>query len=106
MKPTCFVLVHKRNDDYRALQEEYDVKFLFEEVDSIPADIAMYLRRIDEVLLQDEFTALIVFNGPSWLIALAGFVWYSEQNRKHHNVLQYSAAQGKYVKIEGEIDDY
>jgi hypothetical protein len=98
--------VFKANENYKSLVG--DVCTIFPDgVDNAPSDLAPYQRKIDEVFAEDDGSEMIIFNGPAWLIALVGYAWYSNETRKHHNVLIYNKDKDIYERLTlGAIDDY
>lgn len=109
---TIYRCVFKANEDYSSLLHldggNNVLATIFPEgVENAPSDLAPYQRKIDEVLAEGDPTALIIFNGPAWLVALVGYAWYSDTNRTHHNVLVYDKESNKYKRLTlGAIDDY
>ena len=100
-----YILVKKFNESYDSLPDEY--RFIFDEVERFPTDIQFYQRTLETYLNNaDEEFDKFVFNGPAWLIALAGYHWFSNTERKRFNVLQFNTHRCRYEEIQGEFDDY
>lgn len=100
----AFILVNKKSDDYTTLPSKYEKHFLFEYMTCRPE-----AARVDDTLIAlrdvlDNATSkdCIVFNGPSWLIALAGYVWFSQENRQHMNILIYDNVTKTYKEYHNE----
>jgi len=104
--------VFKGNENYDSALDfltPYDTMITIfpDGVENAPSDLSPYQRQIDNVLGDADPRDLIIFNGPSWLIALVGHRWYSDEERKHHNVLVFDKELGKYKRLTlGAIDDY
>ncbi len=106
--------VFKANENYASLDlleptaSERSIYTIFPDgVDNAPGDLTEYQRQIDKVLESSEPNDYIIFNGPAWLIALVGYRWYADENRRNHNVLVYNKEQERYVLLTyGAIDDY
>ena len=87
----AYILVNKKSDDYTTLPTKYKQQFLFEYMTCRPESerVPDTLAALKDVLDTAEDDDVIVFNGPSWLIALAGYVWFSQTWRRKMNVLIY-----------------
>ncbi len=104
---TIYVLVRKTTETYDSLfRADTDVNFIFEEVETFPATVSHYQRKLEEALKFAGSHDRVVFNGPAWLIAIAGGMWYQDDRRIHHNILQFCKFAHAYKLIEGEIDDF
>jgi hypothetical protein len=99
----AFILVNKLEDDYSGLKD-FDTVFLFTHVPSyadkqiISDHLTLLTMKIDTASPED----VIVFNGPSWLIALAGFVWLNNENRVTMGVLVFNNFHQKYTEIQND----
>lgn len=109
---TIYRCVVKGCEDYKSLSifegVEPEVITIFPHgVDNAPSDLSSYQQRIDYVLSEAGPDDCIIFNGPAWLIALVGYAWYANEERRNHNVLVYSKENARYQRLTyGAIDDY
>ncbi len=102
-----YVLVRKNSESYASLHDGGEVvRFIFDEVESLPNNIAHYQRILEKEIAASDVHDSIVFNGPAWLIAIAGYMWYANEERLRHNVYQFCKHDYKYKLIQGVIDDF
>ncbi len=95
-----FILLHKAQDDYSSLPADAKKIFVFEHVGSPSYDAAEEAMDKLEVICNDVTDQdRIIFNGPSWLIALAGFVWMNTY-RQTLGVLAYDNHKKQYVELD------
>lgn len=67
---TTYVLVNKPCDDYSSI--DGTLTFIFNKVETFTKEAAPYWNKLCAVCDKMQDGDAIIFNGPSWLIALAG----------------------------------
>ncbi len=84
-----YILLKKDNEDYSTLENKM---FIFDRVTSAPveSDFNEAMSRMARVFDFATKGDRIVFNGPSWLIGLAGYIWLSAENRENLGILTYN----------------
>lgn len=93
-----FVLFDNADDDYSTLPKDATLEFIFHYIKGAP-NIEHIQKRLTEVLDRcDVHEDFIVFNGPSYLCALAGYVWLTQPNRDKVNFFAYNVKDKQYVK--------
>lgn len=103
-KPICFILVNKGDDLYTTIdRNHFDIRFVFDYI--TPGTGLNAAKAVLEAVLDEANpeTDRIVFNGPAWLIALAGWIWFTQDNRKHYGMLSYDTKQNRYHERSEEI---
>lgn len=102
-----FILVNKRDQSYDCLPAEFQRVFLFPYIRDFRTahkDIASIKNVMEEMLGDASLEDRIIFNGPSWLIAIAGMIWLSNPDRIKYDIFRYDMHYNKYVEIDAEID--
>lgn len=105
--PRVFILVNKRDQEYDSIPAQYHRVFLFpyiRDFGTMHNDIVAIKRKIDEVLGDASLEDKIIFNGPSWLIAIAGMVWLSNPDRQNYDIFRYDMKHKNYFELKGLID--
>lgn len=91
-----FVCVNRRDQTYEGLPG--DVEFIFDHIDNWEANnFAIFADKLEKALANAEPNDVIVFNGPQFIVALAGYFWFSDSERNNFNVARYDIHEGKYV---------
>lgn len=102
-----YILVKKNGEDYSTLLcQDESYRFIFDHFEFDPDKVSEYQRKIEEVLASSDVNDGIVFNGPAWLVAWAGYMWYSNIERKNHNSYQYCKHLNAYHLVPGDVDEY
>lgn len=97
-----YVLVHRQNDDYSSLEGKHE--FIFESVPATSSpDVQKYLNRLKYILDQAFINDRIVLNGPTWLVALAGYIWLTHEFRDTMQMLIFDSVTHKYVDFNPEF---
>lgn len=91
-----FILVHKDTDDYSSIPPEYEKVFIFEKLGNKP-DIPATLPKLGFMLDNAKVGDKIVFNGPTWIIALAGYIWLTNDDRQGIDTFIFDNQQHRYV---------
>ena len=94
---TIFILFEEQEYDYSTLPKDATIVTIFKYIKGTP-NIQHIQTRLQEVLdASDPVNDRIIFNGPSYLSALAGYIWFTHSNRTKVNFLAYSVKDNKYV---------
>lgn len=95
-----FILLNKGQDDYSSLPQDANKVFVFEHVGA-PSHEAVEdaMNKLDTIFNSVEHRDRIIFNGPSWLIALAGFMWMTTA-RHTLGILAYDNHKKQYVELD------
>ena len=72
-----FILVRK-DDDYSSLPPNAQKIFIFDTVSNNPV-LSDTINTLNLIFESAEPGDRIVFNGPSWLIAIAGYCWLNQE---------------------------
>src|SRR6267154_50833 len=86
----AFILVDKskprreeeKGDDYSSIQKEKVFLFTHIPPHCDNQTMADYTALLSSKLDQADETDVLVLNGPSWIIGLAGFLWLNQEHRK------------------------
>ena len=92
-----FILFMNNGDDYSTLPKDAKIVHIFKHIKGTP-NIHHIQKRLTQVLdtaTKDDF---IVFNGPSYLTALGGFIWFTQEHRENVNFFAYNVKDNAYVK--------
>jgi hypothetical protein len=96
-----YILTHKRGESYETIGEH---TFIFKSVPSNPTNFTSFWQRLDASLSKaNPETDQIIFNGPNWLAAMAGYFWFSDERRNKFNSLMYSQRNNGYVPSTEEL---
>ena len=98
-----FVLYKHPKHDFSSIKNPL---FVFQANDlKFPnTDLNKIRDRLEEVLDKADLeTDSLVVNGPSYLAAIAGMIWLTQENRKQYNMLAYNTEQRTYESYEQEI---
>ena len=88
-----FVLIRRDDQDFSTIPGE--VVYIFDHINGKP-DMRHIAERLEAVLdLASEFDN-IVFNGPAYLIAMAGYFWFTQDDRKYMNMYTYDVTTRQY----------
>lgn len=104
-----FVLVHKKNENYEPLiniKGVTAVEFIFNQVSRSYDDYKTLYQKIEMILDTAGPDDKIVLNGPAWLVALGGYVWFTRDNApqdKKFGILQYHIGKETYVEMQGAL---
>lgn len=102
-----FILVNKRDQEYDCIPAEYQRVFVFPYIRDFRTahrDIAAIKAKLEEMLGDAGLDDRIIYNGPSWLIAIAGMIWLSNPDRVKYDTFRYDMHYKKYLEIDAEID--
>jgi hypothetical protein len=95
-----FILLNKGQDDYSSLPNEANKVFVFEHVGAPSYDaVEEALNKLEVLFHSAQESDRIIFNGPSWLIAIAGFVWMNT-TRNRLGILAYDNHKKQYVELD------
>lgn len=98
-----YILFKNDDEDYSSLPADEPKQFMFTWIRGAP-NIAHLQTKLREVLdAVDPEKDFIVFTGPSYLVALAGYIWMTNEKRKHVNFYAYSLKDRRYVKHTEEV---
>ena len=98
-----FILLNKEQDDYSSLPANAEKIFVFDRIGNPnPTVCREALGKMAVMFETVRSTDRIIFNGPSWLIALAGYMWLSLDERKSTQMLAYDNFKKQYVEINNE----
>jgi hypothetical protein len=103
-KAVCYILVNKGDDLYNTIDPtHFEIRYVFDYI--TPGTGLNAVKAVLESVLDkaDPVRDRIVFNGPAWLIALAGWVWYTQDERTHYGMLTYDTKQNRYHERSEEI---
>lgn len=104
-----FLVFQKQDDDYSSLPKDAEIVTLFRYIKGSP-NIEHIKSRCASVLDAAGPEDFIVFNGPSYLCSIAGYVWFSQEERTHMNFYSFNKQSGTYHKhdepIHIETKDY
>jgi hypothetical protein len=96
-----FIVLRKDSDDYSSLPADAEKVFLFDKIGNpSPEYAAEVLSRIHIMLANvDAINDRIIFNGPSWVIALVGHHWLADALRMESGILAYDNFKRKYIEV-------
>lgn len=95
-----FILLHKDQDDYSSLGPDVEKIFIFDRIGNPSPELAHEAMTKLVVMLGSVTSSdRIIFNGPSWLIALAGWVWMNDENRLCTGILAYDNYKKTYIEV-------
>lgn len=93
-----FICFQNETDVYDTLPPDEPRKFLFTHIKG-PPNVDHIQQKLRDVLDNcDPGKDFIVFNGPSYLSALAGYIWFTQPERTHVNFYAYNTKENCYVK--------
>lgn len=92
-----FILFLNEGDDYSTLPKNAEIVHIFKYIKG-PPNIAHLQKRLTQVLDKATPEDFIIFNGPSYLTALGGFIWFTQENRERVNFFAYNVKDKTYVK--------
>ena len=96
-----YMLVRKVYDD--AWTQEFNVRYIFQGVVNVPnaEQFAAAKREMERVLDVTMPSDRIIYNGPPWLVAIAGYLWMTRECAENSDTIIYSTATRR-----GEILEY
>ncbi len=98
-----FICLHKSQDDYRTLPDGETI-FIYKMFPSRDIKLdEIWLKCIKVLADADPVNDLIVFNGPSVLVSIAGSVWFADEQRQQMGVLAFDTYQNKYIEHQEQI---
>lgn len=93
-----YICFQNETDVYDTLPPNEPRKFIFTHIKG-PPNITHIQRKLREVLDKcDPEKDFIVFNGPSYLVAIAGYIWLTQTERTRVNCFAYNTKDKCYVK--------
>lgn len=99
-----FLIFQKEEETYDTLPKDAEIVTLFRFIRGEP-NIAYIRKRCEEILdtanVNNDF---IVYNGPSYLCAIAGYVWMTQEGRTKMNFYSYNKQTNSYCKHEDLIE--
>lgn len=99
-----YICFQNETDIYDTLPADEPKKFIFTHIKG-PPNVAHIQQKLREVLDKcDQCNDFIVFNGPSYLTALAGYIWFTQTDRLYANFYAYNTKDKCYVKHEELLD--
>lgn len=91
-----FLVFQKEDEKYDTLPKDAEIIPLFKFIKGNP-NIDYLKVHCQEVLdTANVETDFIVFNGPSYLCALAGYIWFTQENRVKMNFYSYNKTSQSY----------
>lgn len=91
-----YLVFQKEDECYDSLPKEANIIPLFKYIKGNP-NIEHIKARCEAVLdAANVETDFIVFNGPSYLCAIAGYIWLTQEGRKTVNFYSYNKQTQKY----------
>jgi len=101
---TIYILFEEKDYDYASLPSNAKIEVIFKYIKGDP-NIAHIQKKLQEVLdNSDPVNDRIIFNGPSYLSALAGYIWFTHEHRTKVNFLAYSIKDNKYIEHTEDIE--
>lgn len=92
-----FILFENSTDNLSSLPEDAELIHLFKFIHG-PPNVAHIQARLSSILdASDPVNDMIVFNGPSYLAALAGYIWFTNDKRVNVNFYAFSIKDNKYI---------
>lgn len=92
-----FILMPAEGDDYSSLPNDKEHVVLFRYIKG-PPNIEHIEDKLREVLDNcDVDNDFIVFNGPAYLCAIAGYIWFTHVAREKHNFYAFNVKENKYI---------
>jgi len=99
-----FIVFKKEDEDYSSLPKDAEVVVLFTAIKGNP-NIDHIKARCEDVLdTADVKTDYIVYNGPSYLCAIAGYIWMSQDGRDDMNFYSFNKQTNCYCKHSNHIN--
>jgi hypothetical protein len=93
-----YICFQNETDDYSTLPADEPRKFLFSHIKG-PPNVEHIQHKLREVLDGcDPDNDSIIFNGPAYLCAMAGYIWFTHPNRARTNYYSYNTKDKCYVK--------
>lgn len=91
-----FVCVKRSDQTFDNLPGEK--VFLFPFIDSYASNnFAIFAEKIKTILAEAGPNDIIVFNGPTFISAIAGFFWFSDEKRDNYNVARWDVHERRYI---------
>ena len=100
-----YICFQNETDSYDTLPTDEPRKFIFTHIKG-PPNVAHIQRKLREVLDKcDPGADFIVFNGPSYLAAIAAYIWFTQTERTRVNYYSYNTKDKCYVKHTELLDE-
>jgi hypothetical protein len=93
-----FILFENSTDDLSSLPKDAELVPLFKFIHGAPNIPHIQARLTDILDGSDPVLDRIVFNGPSYLTALAGYIWFTNEKRTAVNFYAFSIKDNKYIE--------
>lgn len=93
MPSKTYILINRQDMDFSTLPGEK--VFCFDHINGRP-DLKHICTKLQSTLDDATEDDKILFNGPGYLIAIAGYVWLTHPNRKVFNMYTYDVATRQY----------
>lgn len=98
-----FILFANELDDLSTIPTSFERVYLFKFIKGAP-DIKHIQTRLSSCLdSADPVHDRIIFNGPSYLCAMAGYIWFTNELRSNTNFFAYSIKDSRYVEHTEQI---
>jgi hypothetical protein len=93
-----FLIFQKEDENYDSLKTEGEIVPIFKYIKRNPN--IKHIKDTCEKILDtaDVANDFIVFNGPSYLCAIAGYIWMTQEKRTHMNFYTFNKRTGLYCK--------
>jgi len=99
-----YILFQNEDDDYSSLPADQPRKFIFTYIKGAP-NVEHLQHKLRDVLDKcDPVNDFIVFSGPSYLSALAGYIWFTHPARECVNFYAYNVKDKVYVKHTEQVE--
>jgi len=99
-----FLVFQKEDEKYDSLPKDAEVIPLFKYIKGNP-NIDYIKARCQEILdTANVKTDFIVFNGPSYLCALAGYIWFTQEGRTLMNFYSFNKQTQVYCPHTNLLD--
>lgn len=100
-----FILFYNGTDDFSSLPKDAEIVPIFRLIKGAP-NVRHIRERLESVLdkadLEHDF---ILFKGPSYLCAIAGYVWFTQAARTHSNFFGFNKRTNSYEAHVTPIDE-
>lgn len=99
-----FILFYNGTDDFSSLPKDAEIVPIFRLIKGAP-NVKHIRERLEAVLdkadLEHDF---ILFKGPSYLCAIAGYVWFTQEKRTSSNFYGFNKRTNSYEAHVEPID--
>lgn len=103
MSKKVFILYKHTKHDYTKLSADYERIILFDALHGAPDIHHIYDKLTSVFDSADVDNDAVVFSGPSYLCAIAGYIWLTNPKRQRQNFFAYNKSDGTYTFHDEEI---